>query len=933
MSAASSSSSPPPSSLILAHRPQSRSLLILGSSKLAASRARTALESGAIPIVVGGLSAIPPCDEVKRLIAERKVRWQDISSHDDVDILRGHAGSRSDIEARWGALIDDLDGSDRSIFAACVTDTLHDGDDDAEHAHHQGGSADTSSSVDRAALLAHVCRRRRIPINVTDKPLLCDFSFPATHRFPASSSPLLPHADGSKAPSSMSSLQIAVTTNGRGCRLAGRIRREIVSALPRNVGDAVERVGEMRDLAKGGEGASQGEGMAQTTGFFEEAAKLAAAKSLAQTPDSAPHKTSVNSSAQSSRRGSTKGTAELQEDDLNFDTTPLNSPVPQLSTPASRSGLPTHSRQHSHTNLTSALRTTQMKTAAVDIEAAIRADKEEAAEKTKRRMRWVAQISEYWPMEYLGGMGPEQMREALRSFGEEEEAAGLSKSSSKLATAGEVAVSPTSPEAAPTNGATSSSARHDEETSSRGRSRAAPFATSNEDDSGPLTSTRPRARSQHSLAIVPPPPPRSVAQGHIYLVGSGPGHPGLLTLLGHRLLTSPSTHLVLSDKLVPAPILRLIPATTPLIIAKKFPGNAEGAQSELISLALKAALEEGKNVVRLKQGDPFVYGRGGEEVLAFREKGVECTVVPGISSAIAAPLMVGLPVTQRGSADSLVLCTGVGRGGKKVKLPGYDRGRSLIVLMGVARLGAVVDILTKGYGLPAGEQPQSKEEDQDRTGPPFPPHTPIAIIERASSSDQRLLASTLSGILSALESSGEQRPPGMILIGWAVLALEGKGNVDVLDDEHECLTEIGGEEGQKELKRRDEERVKRWLNGREYVVREGLDAVYAKALADLAGNVGEDDKNGDAGAGQALPPTGNGERTAEPTNGSATDAAAGPLRAVDGHATAAAVEVDHSLSSRSSTGWAQGRYTGTGKPEGGWSQGEKRFIETDGGVR
>lgn len=862
--------------------------------------------------------------------------WQDISSNDDVDILRGHAGSRSDIEAKWGALIDDLDGNDRKIFAACVTDTLHDGDDDAEHAqHHQGGSSDTSSSVDRASLLAHVCRRRRIPINVTDKPLLCDFSFPATHRFPASSSPLTPHAEGSKPPSSMSSLQIAVTTNGRGCRLAGRIRREIVSALPRNVGDAVERVGEMRDLARGGEVATNGDGLGQASGFFEEAAKLAAQTTSAQASDSAALRTSINSSAQSSRRGSAKGTAEIQEDDLNFDTTPLNSPVPQLSTPASRSGLPTHSRQHSHSNLSSTLRTTQLKTAAVEIEAAIRADQEEAAEKTKRRMRWVAQISEYWPMEYLGGMGAEQMREALRSFGEDE-AAGLTKASSKPTKAGEEALLSVEPQAISTSGAIADDGVPDEDASSRGRSRAAPLATGSEEDPTSLASSRPRARSQHSLAIFPPPPPRSVAQGHIYLVGSGPGHPGLLTLLGHRLLTSPSTHLVLSDKLVPAPILRLIPSTTPLIIAKKFPGNAEGAQSELISLALKAALEEGKNVVRLKQGDPFVYGRGGEEVLAFRERGVECTVIPGISSAIAAPLMVGLPVTQRGSADSLVLCTGVGRGGKKVKLPGYDRGRSLIVLMGVARLGAVVDILTKGYGLPAGEQPQAGEEDQDRTGPPFPPHTPIAIIERASSSDQRLLASTLSGILSALESSGEQRPPGMILIGWAVLSLEGKGNVDVLDDEHECLSEIGGEEGQKELKRRDEERVKRWLNGREYVVKEGLDAVYAKALTDLAGNVSEDGKAGGVGAVHSLPSAGNGVIPAEPTNGVATVAAACAADpAVDGPATAtaAAVEVDHSLSSRSSTGWAQGRYTAIGKPEGGWGQGEKRFVEADGGAK
>ena len=89
----------------------------------------------------------------------------------------------------------------------------------------------------------------------------------------------------------------------------------------------------------------------------------------------------------------------------------------------------------------------------------------------------------------------------------------------------------------------------------------------------------------------------------------------------------------------------------------------------------------GEVVVRLKQGDPFVYGRGGEEVLFFRENGFEPTVIPGVSSALAGPSMVGIPVTQRGVAESLVLCTGVGRQGKAVQLPGYIKSRTLLVLM------------------------------------------------------------------------------------------------------------------------------------------------------------------------------------------------------------------------------------------------------------
>ncbi len=143
---------------------------------------------------------------------------------------------------------------------------------------------------------------------------------------------------------------------------------------------------------------------------------------------------------------------------------------------------------------------------------------------------------------------------------------------------------------------------------------------------------------------------------------------------------------------------------------------------------------------------------------------------------------------------------------------------------GVARLRAVVATLT-------GNHPQSgssggvidEESVGDREGPVFPPHTPIAIIERASSSDQRMVASTLEGIVEALENSGEQRPPGMMVIGWSVLSLEGQGDVTIQDDAMTISSPA-------ELEIRDKERVKTWLNGRRWIVREGLDAAYRSAL-------------------------------------------------------------------------------------------------------
>ena len=100
--------------------------------------------------------------------------------------------------------------------------------------------------------------------------------------------------------------------------------------------------------------------------------------------------------------------------------------------------------------------------------------------------------------------------------------------------------------------------------------------------------------------------------------------------------------------------------------------------------------------LKLKQGDPMLYGRAGEEILYFRQFGFEAIVIPGISSAFAAPLLANIPVTQRGVAESLVICTGVGRKGKDVRLPGYERSRTLVVLMGVARLPQMLEALLEG---------------------------------------------------------------------------------------------------------------------------------------------------------------------------------------------------------------------------------------------
>ncbi|CDU25475.1 related to MET1-siroheme synthase [Sporisorium scitamineum] len=838
----------PTASLLLSHRPPAGKVaLVLGAGKLAASRCFSCLEAGIKPVVISVAPSVDPsagpsrsnqpCPEIQHRIATGQVAHHSVRSDSFF--------SKRAVETAWNDILDAFDGGTNAIFAVCVTDTLHSGDEaqgpsaKAAPGNINGDDGDDSIAVEatltsyaRAEIISRLCRKRRIPVNVADKPNLCDFSFPANYRFPCTSAIPSPSSTQANGPDSTattsSSLQIAVTSNGRGCRLAGRIRREIVSALPHNVGDAVEKVGLLRDLAK-----RQSE---------------------------TPHALSKNAASALKRikRGSIRkgkdGTAEVEEEDLSFDTTPLNSPVPQLAPMNPLESISANARL-------------------VELQAEVQAKHEQelqqAEERTKRRMRWVAQISEYWPIEYLGNLGEQQMNEALRAHGEEQShttsASANAKGSTELA----------------------------DQDASRGRST---VIRTTEGATGTLTSETPvttsgthRARSQHSLDIRPP-PSTSTGRGHIYLLGSGPGHPGLLTTFAYKLLTSASTDLILSDKLVPASILKLIPSSTPLEIAKKFPGNAEGAQSELIAKALRAALEEGKAVVRLKQGDPFVYGRGGEEVLAFRNAGIECTVVPGISSSIAAPAMLGIPVTQRGTADSLVLCTGVGKGGKKVKLPGYDRGRTLIVLMGVARLRAVVATLTAGAPQSASTNAIADEESiGDREGAVFPPYTPIAIIERASSSDQRMVASTLEGIVEALENSGEQRPPGMMVIGWSVLSLEGRGDVSIQDD---ALTI----QDPAELERRDKERVQTWLKGRRWIVREGLDQSYRSAL-------------------QAFHST--------PLQFPDASASAVPLlhhsegQVKDGDKEGA----EDRFSKRGETGWAPRRYI-TGQPEGGWMTGE-----------
>ena len=201
--------------------------------------------------------------------------------------------------------------------------------------------------------------------------------------------------------------------------------------------------------------------------------------------------------------------------------------------------------------------------------------------------------------------------------------------------------------------------------------------------------------SSSNLPETPPDSPNrpSGKGGRIILAGSGPGHPDLLTRATHKAILS--ADIILADKLVPAGVLDLIPRRTPVHIARKFPGNAEKAQEELLTLGL-AGLDAGKTVLRLKQGDPYIYGRGGEEFDFFRSKGYgdRILVLPGITSALSAPLFSQIPATQRAVSDQVLVCTGTGRKGAPTAPPTFVKTQTVVFLMALHRIGGLVEDLT-----------------------------------------------------------------------------------------------------------------------------------------------------------------------------------------------------------------------------------------------
>ena len=229
--------------------------------------------------------------------------------------------------------------------------------------------------------------------------------------------------------------------------------------------------------------------------------------------------------------------------------------------------------------------------------------------------------------------------------------------------------------------------------------------------------------------------------GVVYLVGAGPGDPRLLTLRGAEVLRA--ADVVAYDRLAPAALLPLAPAHAELVDVGKRPGACPIGQSDINELLVDRA-REGKVVVRLKGGDPFVFGRGGEECLALRAAGVPFEVVPGVSSVVAAPAYAGIPLTHRGAGASFAVVTASLADGRDQDLTRMATAvDTLVVLMAAGRLHEVCASLVAA-GRPADD--------------------PAAVVASATTSEQRTVTGPLSEIARRADEAGIA-PPATLVVG------------------------------------------------------------------------------------------------------------------------------------------------------------------------
>ena len=229
--------------------------------------------------------------------------------------------------------------------------------------------------------------------------------------------------------------------------------------------------------------------------------------------------------------------------------------------------------------------------------------------------------------------------------------------------------------------------------------------------------------------------------GRVFLVGAGPGDPRLLTLRGAEVLRD--ADVVIYDRLAPEQLLDLAPTNAERIYAGKSPGGAHNlGQAEINDLLVERAVR-GKTVVRLKGGDPFVFGRGGEEALACAEAGIPVEVVPGVTSAISAPAAAGIPLTHRGLASSFAVLTASHAPGNDPNLSALaEAADTLVILMAAAKLPEICAALVTA-GRPGDE--------------------PAALVSNATTSAQAQVIGTLDTLAEAARAQGLGAPATLIV--------------------------------------------------------------------------------------------------------------------------------------------------------------------------
>lgn len=230
-------------------------------------------------------------------------------------------------------------------------------------------------------------------------------------------------------------------------------------------------------------------------------------------------------------------------------------------------------------------------------------------------------------------------------------------------------------------------------------------------------------------------------KGKVYLVGAGPGDPELLTLQAVRVLQE--AEVVLYDRLVSPAVLELVHPLAQLHYVGKERGEQERVQGEILALLLAYA-RSGRKVVRLKGGDPMVYGRGGEEWAFLTQEGIAVELVPGVSSALAVPGMAGIPLTLRGVAGGFAVLSGHAQGGGLPDCTPYAGVDTLVILMGVGERARIAGAL-----IAAGRRPGE----------------PVAFIERGTTPEERVVVSSLGQVA---EGKVEVQSPAVWVVGEVV---------------------------------------------------------------------------------------------------------------------------------------------------------------------